>query len=160
LNEQQVLKWYRSLGKSDEEIQQDVLYFFNKTEVSNYSAFDRRSIMGYVLAGSYNPFSEMVRYVVNPEFNSNGITANLNYELSNMDKAYMAINYNRPSVHPKAPKWTVGYALKVAGVPKRTSRNWQPSNIREEFSRYREVSQGKGMHIIAGVFPYLTPTRE
>jgi hypothetical protein len=72
----------------------------------------------------------------------------------------MAINYNRPSVHPKAPQWTVGYALKIAGVPKRISRNWQPSNIREEFSRYREVSQGKGMHIIAGVFPYLTPTRE
>jgi hypothetical protein len=85
--------------------------------------------MGYVPVGPYNFFSEMVRYVIKPEFNSNGITADMNYELSNMDKAYMVINYTRPSVHPKAPQWTVEYALKVAGVPTQIPRKWKPSNI-------------------------------
>ncbi|KAJ6590188.1 hypothetical protein DFH09DRAFT_1425933 [Mycena vulgaris] len=122
----QVTAWYKSLGWDERFIQDNILSTYSETEVSSYSAFDSRSIMVYR---------------INPEFNSEGLTANINFDLSETDKAYMVINYNRTVPHKSAPQWTLEYALKVAGVPKQVSRRWktQNLNIRDEFTRYQQA---------------------
>ncbi|KAJ7625552.1 hypothetical protein FB45DRAFT_68644 [Roridomyces roridus] len=129
-NEDEVLEWYRNRGYDDRFIRNNVLFMFSKrTQPSNYNAFDPRSIMVYR---------------INPEFNSAGLAADLNCNLSDMDKAYMVINYPRPDPHPQASRWTLHHALKVAGVPKRIIREWKdlpPSSIRDKFSAYQEAER-------------------
>ena len=39
-----------------------------------------------------------------------------NYDLSEMDKAYMCIMYPRARPHDSAPKWTLEHALEVTGI--------------------------------------------
>ncbi|KAI0061847.1 zincin [Artomyces pyxidatus] len=41
----------------------------------------------------------------------------LSDSLSDMDKAYMVINYPRTEPHPDMPEWTLEKALQIAGVP-------------------------------------------
>ncbi|KAJ7180927.1 hypothetical protein C8R46DRAFT_1345125 [Mycena filopes] len=134
--EAEVLKWYRQQGYSDVFIRNNVLFPYNETHVSNFSAYDRHSIMGYR---------------INPEFNCEGLTANLNSDLSDMDKAYTVINYNRPTPHPKATEWTLRYALHVAGVPEEVSRHWQRPNLRQEFGRYQQATRRRYLRIKYGV---------
>jgi hypothetical protein len=43
-----------------------------------------------------------------------------NTRLSDMDKAYMVINYPRTTPHPDASTWTLEYALTVSGVDAQT----------------------------------------
>ncbi|KAJ7714749.1 hypothetical protein B0H16DRAFT_1899008 [Mycena metata] len=133
--EAEVLKWYRKHGYTDTFIRENVLFPYNETHVSCYSAFDKDSIMVYR---------------INPEFNCEGLTANLNNNLSDMDKAYMVINYNRSTVHPKAPQWTLDHALHIAGVPEEIWRNWHKSNIREEFRRYQQSTRKHSLKIKYG----------
>lgn len=49
--------------------------------------------------------------------NAEGIAVKVNNKLTDMDKAYMVINYPRSSPHHKARDWTLQKALDVAGVP-------------------------------------------
>jgi hypothetical protein len=76
-----------------------------------------------------------------------------NKTLSDMDKAYMVINYPRISPHADAPQWTVAHALEVAGVDQSTSQSIlglmtlkndsvPAGEIRNQFVRY-QLSQRK-----------------
>lgn len=75
-----------------------------------------------------------------------------NTTLSDMDKAYMVINYPRATPHADAPEWTVAHALKVLGVDEPTSQkilglctregSIPATEIRKEFARY-QLSQRK-----------------
>ncbi|KAJ6627702.1 hypothetical protein B0H10DRAFT_1993760 [Mycena sp. CBHHK59/15] len=82
-------------------IKAQIIDVYNSADVSNYSALDLTSIMMYFMP---------------PEMNLERINVPPNYVLSDMDKAFMAINYPRPTPHADAPMWTLDYALKVAGV--------------------------------------------
>ena len=46
----------------------------------------------------------------------------INSALTDLDKAYMVINYPRTQPHPDAPEWTLAHALDVAGVDPRTKQ--------------------------------------
>jgi hypothetical protein len=59
-----------------------------------------------------------------------------NTGLSDLDKAYMVINYPRKHPHPSAPRWTLDRALDVAGVPRDVRRDWNASNVRIKFHKY------------------------
>ena len=52
--------------------------------------------------------------------NKQNIEIKPNNVLSDIDKAFMTINYPYPSSHPPADVWTVEHALDVAGVDAET----------------------------------------
>lgn len=55
--------------------------------------------------------------------NTQGVNVNVNNRLSDMDKAYMVINYNRNIPNSNAKEWTLEKALDVAGVPPSEQKN-------------------------------------
>ena len=50
------------------------------------------------------------------EMNEHGVVVTSNNELSELDKAYITLNYPRDDASVNGIGWTVGYALEVAGV--------------------------------------------
>ncbi|KAG6844314.1 hypothetical protein H0H87_007843 [Tephrocybe sp. NHM501043] len=103
LNPTEVYSYYRATqGWSDALIKSQILDVFNTENVSNYSQLDITSIMMYFMPA---------------RINYEHINVNVNNKLSEMDKAYMVINYTRNVPHPKAKEWTLKKALDVAGVP-------------------------------------------
>jgi hypothetical protein len=71
--------------------------------------------------------------------------------LSEIDKAYMIINYPRPSAHPNSPKWTFEHALSVAGVKDKKTLDilmgdWNKKNysrLRRKFIQWNKLERGK-----------------
>ncbi len=53
-----------------------------------------------------------------------------NKELSDLDKAYMVVQYPRAQPHPDAPQWTFEYALKVIGCPESVAQQLRAAKAR------------------------------
>ncbi|KAF8068874.1 hypothetical protein FPV67DRAFT_1761161 [Lyophyllum atratum] len=110
LNETEVYKHYRN-GKmkwSNALIKSQILDLHNKAALSNYSKLDINSIMMHVAC---------YLYFMPSRLNNQKIAIGVRTALSDLDKAYMVINYPRKKPHPKAKQWTLEKALEVAGVP-------------------------------------------
>ncbi|KAJ7493835.1 hypothetical protein FB451DRAFT_1122358 [Mycena latifolia] len=110
-----------------------IIDVYNATDVSNFSALDTTSIMMYFMPAAMN----LERIDVPP-----------NEVLSDMDKAYMVINYPRPTPHASAPMWTLEYALKVSGVDDATTQNilsakGNVTKIRAIFTAFQVAARAK-----------------
>ncbi|KAG5635798.1 hypothetical protein H0H81_010070 [Sphagnurus paluster] len=71
--------------------------------------------------------------------NAERIDIPVNNKLSDMDKAYIRINYPRKKTHPKAEGWTLEKALTVAGVPAKEIIAYlgrDDESIRQEFNAW------------------------
>lgn len=79
-----------------------ILNVYNARDVSNFSTLDLKSIMMYFMPAAMN---------------EQNIDVKPNNVLSDIDKAFMTINYPYPTSHPPADNiWTVEHALDVAGA--------------------------------------------
>jgi hypothetical protein len=72
----------------------------------------------------------------------------INHELTDMDKAYMVINYPRTTPHADAPEWTFTHALTVAGVDKKTQQTLikqlnqgRIDDMRNVFNKWNAIKQ-------------------
>lgn len=74
---------------------------YNINDITSFSKVDTQSIMQY----------PMPKYITGLDHD-----IDYNYNLSEMDKAYMVIMYPRKAPHAKAPEWTFEHALEKAGV--------------------------------------------
>ncbi|KAK6966593.1 hypothetical protein R3P38DRAFT_3515439 [Favolaschia claudopus] len=102
LDENAVYAYYAmTQGWNKAMIKSQIIDVYDTNDVSNYSALDMKSIMMYFMPAAM----DKERIEIKP-----------NNVLSELDKAYMVINYPRAKPHPSAPEWTLAYALKVAGV--------------------------------------------
>ncbi|KAJ7907565.1 hypothetical protein B0H13DRAFT_2501759 [Mycena leptocephala] len=109
LDEDAVYAYYAATqGWDKATIKAQIIDVYNATDVSNYSALDLTSIMMYFMPAAMNEQHKDV-----PP----------NYKLSDMDKAYMIINYPRPTPHALAPEWTLDHALQVSGVDPATTQD-------------------------------------
>ncbi|KAJ7203437.1 hypothetical protein C8J57DRAFT_1408070 [Mycena rebaudengoi] len=131
LDEETVYAYYTQTQKWDKAtVQAQIIDVYGADDVSNYSELDLSSIMMYFMPKEMNK----ERKEVPP-----------NKKLSDMDKAYMVINYPRSDANSIKP-WTMAHALKVAGVDTPTSSSIltlmtrtpiPAAEIREQFSRYQ-----------------------
>ena len=55
-------------------------------------------------------------YSIPSEINGTGVDVVENQELSQLDKAYIFLNYPRTDPHPGAKGWDIAHALDIAGV--------------------------------------------
>ncbi|KAJ7069144.1 hypothetical protein C8F01DRAFT_977064, partial [Mycena amicta] len=103
LDEEAVYGYYGyTQGWSRETVKAQIIDVFNAEKlISNYSRLDIKSIMMYFMPSWLN---------------LQHIDVKANYALSDIDKAYMVINYPRNGSHADAPQWTLDYALRVADV--------------------------------------------
>ncbi|KAK0549220.1 hypothetical protein OC846_004174 [Tilletia horrida] len=101
-NTEKVYFDYERRGWSRDRIEKQILKAINVKDTSNFSTVDRTSIMHYPSPKSLTGLPYDIPY---------------NTKLSNLDKAYMVINYPRPKPHDEAPEWSLEHALTVAGVP-------------------------------------------
>ncbi|KAJ6449457.1 hypothetical protein C8R45DRAFT_1224408 [Mycena sanguinolenta] len=102
LDENAVYAYYAmTQGWNKATIKSQIIDVYNSNDVSNYSALDMHSIMMYFMPADM----DKERIEIKP-----------NYDLSEMDKAYMVINYPRTKPHPSAAEWTLEHALNIAGV--------------------------------------------
>jgi len=92
-------------------------------------------------------------------FNLQGITIARNQKLSDLDRAYMVINYPRdvPSTDPVASQWTVDRALTFVGVPAATKQTilnfWrarQYDKMRLAFNTWNAIMQSVNMQPAEG----------
>ncbi|KAJ7307769.1 hypothetical protein DFH08DRAFT_975380 [Mycena albidolilacea] len=132
--------WNKTMIKSQ------IIDVYNNTDVSNYSALDLKSIMMYFLPAPMN---------------KQRIEVATNYELSDLIKAYMMINYPRNPPHPTALKvgWTLDHALKVAGVSESTAEDIlavqdDPATIRTLFTE--TLRSGRKSRVILVAYSVLT----
>jgi len=105
VNAKAAIDYYmRTQGWSEEEVMTQVVRPYNENDVSNFSQVDTKSIMHY-----YQP-SEV----------TSGAAIEYNYVLSDLDKAYMVINYPRSQDEEKKKvidkDWTLEKALGTAGL--------------------------------------------
>lgn len=100
-----VLDLYKGTqGWTQQQIYDQVINVYNKSDVSNYSQVDIQSIMHYPQPKELTGHDEDIPY---------------NGKLSDLDKAYMILQYPRKTMHPQAAKggWSIEKALKVVGAP-------------------------------------------
>ncbi|THH31486.1 hypothetical protein EUX98_g2707 [Antrodiella citrinella] len=121
LNEPNVYKYYADTqGWSAATIKAQIIDVYNKSDTSNYSHFDVTSVMIYMMP---------------KEMNNQGLEIKPNNALSELDKAYMVINYPFQS---KDANWTLSHALDVAGVTGTTKADILAESdaeaIREKFT--------------------------
>jgi hypothetical protein len=94
----------KTQGWSEEEVMEQVVRPYNENDVSNFSQVDTKSIMHY-----FQP-SEV----------TSGPSIEYNYVLSDLDKAYMVINYPRSLADERKrvndKDWTLDASLKKAGL--------------------------------------------
>jgi len=81
-------------------------------------------------------------------FNQQNIEIPRHHDLSQMDKAYMLINYPREQPAASTPEWTFEHALQVAKVDARTTatllqqyNNKQYDRVRATFNNWNAVMQ-------------------
>ena len=91
-------------GWTREQIYEQVINVYNNSDVSNYSQVDIHSIMHYPQPKELTGLDEDIPY---------------NEKLSDIDKAYMILQYPRKMMHPKADEdgWSFEKALQVMGAP-------------------------------------------
>ncbi|KAF4341769.1 hypothetical protein FBEOM_4280 [Fusarium beomiforme] len=94
----------RTQGWTKEQIFDQVIYVYNKSDVSNYSQVDVQSIMHYPQPKELTGLDMDIPY---------------NEKLTDLDKAYMILQYPRKTMHPKAAAegWSIERALQVIGAP-------------------------------------------
>ncbi|KAH8099648.1 hypothetical protein BXZ70DRAFT_240518 [Cristinia sonorae] len=130
LDEEAVYEFYElNQGWSRAMVKEQIIDVYSRDNVSNYSQVDLNSIMMYFMP---------------PEMNTERIDVRPNYVLSDLDKAYIAINYPFQS---KDPKWTLAYALEVAGVTgaarENIARESDAAVIRQKFSVWNAASRAE-----------------
>jgi len=99
------LKFYeRTQGWTREQIYEQVINVYNKSDVTNYSQVDIQSIMHYPQPKELTGLGEDIPY---------------NQKLSDLDKAYMILQYPRKTMHPQAETdgWSIQKALEVVRAP-------------------------------------------
>ncbi|KAF7336381.1 ZnMc domain-containing protein [Mycena venus] len=106
LDDAAVYAYYgKTQGWDRETIKEQIIDVYDLNEVSNFSALDTKSIMMYFMP---------------PEMNLQRINVPVNNDLSDMDKAYMIINYPGQTTDLT---WSLAHALKVAGVDAQTTKS-------------------------------------
>ncbi|KAJ7153279.1 hypothetical protein C8R46DRAFT_1197359 [Mycena filopes] len=156
LDEGAVYEYYGYSQKWDKPtIKSQIIDAYNGSDVSNYSELDLTSVMMYFMPA---------------EMNKQHIEVPPNHALSDKDKAYMIINYPRPTAHVSAPKWTLEYALQVSGVGATTvkkilaikagdgSEKDKVDKIREIFTRAQVVARTR-VSLNGASDPGTNPTR-
>ncbi|KAJ6575756.1 hypothetical protein DFH09DRAFT_1361850 [Mycena vulgaris] len=144
LDEDAVYAYYAATqGWDKATIKSQIIDVYNASDVSNFSALDMTSIMMYFMPSAMN----LERVNVAP-----------NNALSDMDKAYMIINYPRPTPHSSAPMWTLDYALKVSGVDAATTQDIKNAKgdvtkIRAVFTAFQVAARAKTLPPPNGVNP-------
>lgn len=103
VNVQAALDMYRT-GQHwpDDQIYEQVINVYKNVDVPNYSQVDELSIMHYPQPKELTGLDHDIGY---------------NRSLSELDKAYMVVQYPRAEPHPEAPEWTFEHALSVIGCP-------------------------------------------
>ncbi|KAK7026058.1 hypothetical protein VNI00_015786 [Paramarasmius palmivorus] len=143
LKELEVYNYYRPLlNFKDTLVKSQVIDVYNDRDVSNFSNFDMHSIMMYAMPA---------------RLNKEGIDIPMNVNLSEMDKAFIMLNYPcRDEVRGprdeenKDKEFTIYKALEVAGIPEKspTAKKIldsvcpkQPDHkaAREEFIKYNRT---------------------
>lgn len=80
------------------------------------------------------------RYPIPYTINTQGIDIPRNHDLSDIDKAYIFLNYPRVVAHDKTPDWNIRKVLKVAGVGGRRRKDILnatcPDSIRDLFAQW------------------------
>ncbi|RBR24702.1 uncharacterized protein FIESC28_02475 [Fusarium coffeatum] len=94
----------KTQGWTAEQISDHVINVYNKSDITNYAHVDIHSIM------HYSQPKELTGLDVDIPFNG---------KLSDLDKAYMILQYPRKTMHPESAKagWSIEKALKVIGAP-------------------------------------------
>ena len=94
----------KTQGWSIAQVYDQVINTYKMTDVSNFSQVDIYSIMHYPLPKELTGLPEDVPY---------------NLKLTDLDKAYMILQYPRQKMHPRAERdgWTFEKALSVMGAP-------------------------------------------
>ncbi|ESK80800.1 peptidase m12a astacin [Moniliophthora roreri MCA 2997] len=132
LNELAVYQYYRPLlNYNDRLVKTQVIDPYNKSTVSNFSRLDLHSIMMYFMPS---------------QLNEEGIDIPVNTVLSDMDKAFITLNY--PRKVPVPGGISVAEALEIAGVSGQAASTilgyvdkGQYMKAREEFANYNNTVQ-------------------
>ncbi|KAF5242674.1 hypothetical protein FANTH_8583 [Fusarium anthophilum] len=133
----------RTQGWTTQQIYDQVINVYNKSDVSNYSQVDIHSIMHYPQPKELTGLKEDIPY---------------NEKLTDLDKAYMILQYPRKTMHDKAKEdgWSIEQALKVIGAPPDVTRKVlnfveedcddfgeiSPVNIREVIKNWTRTTYG------------------
>ncbi|KAH8099645.1 hypothetical protein BXZ70DRAFT_240399 [Cristinia sonorae] len=130
LDQNNVYEYYQETqGWSRATVKEQIIDVYARDDVSNYSQLDLTSVMMYFMPA---------------EMNNQRIEVKPNYVLSDLDKAYMVINY---PFQTKDTKWTLSYALQVAGVTgsaKETiAQETDADLIRQKFSVWNAASRAE-----------------
>ncbi len=132
VNVQAALDMYRT-GQHwpDQQIYDQVINVYKMKDVSNFSEVDTKSIMHYPQPKELTGLKEDIGY---------------NKELSDLDKAYMVLQYPRDTPHAQAAQWTFDYALSKINCPEsvcqqmRTARAAiKDSNGKTDLSELRKI---------------------
>lgn len=94
----------RTQGWSEKEIYEQVIDVYASSDVSNFSQVDIHSIMHYPQP---------------KELTGGSVDIGYNTKLTDLDKAYMMLQYPRPRIHPiaKIDGWSYEKALSTIGAP-------------------------------------------
>lgn len=109
MNEVEAIQYFTSKQKgwAEEMVKTQILETYNLMDVSSFSEVDERSIMHYPMPAVATEGGHEVPY---------------NYDLSDLDKAYMVINYPKSKDTEQLKfaadtgVWTLDRALRIAGV--------------------------------------------
>ncbi|KAG5649820.1 hypothetical protein H0H81_001882 [Sphagnurus paluster] len=131
LKEDAVYTYYRTAPRnwSRDLIKSQIIDVYSTHNLSNFSKLDKKSVMMYFMPSSMNV---------------ERIPVDTNNNLSEMDKAYVVINYTRSVPHPKAKEWTLTKALTIAGVPDDELAQYldrEIDGVREEFSAWNIIQR-------------------
>ncbi|KAH8077868.1 hypothetical protein BXZ70DRAFT_690995 [Cristinia sonorae] len=130
LKESAVYDFYTSTQQwPKDRVKSQIIDVYNLKDVSNFSKFDKESIMMYWMPR---------------DMNEQDIEVKPNYVLSDTDRAFMVIHYPRPSPSSEAPTWTLAKALKHLGVDSTTAKKIvadqaDADKVRARFTQWNAV---------------------
>ncbi|KAK7685783.1 hypothetical protein QCA50_011129 [Cerrena zonata] len=138
LNEMATKQYYKALHRwPSSRVEEQVLRVYDEHDVGSYSEMDFSSIMMY-----------SVSYTINTE----GVDITEQFNLSDVDKAYIFLNYPRMIAHVNTPEWSIHKALKVAGVTGRRLTDIlnasSPDSIRKFFIQWNVENRVKSLGAI------------
>ncbi|KAI0267595.1 hypothetical protein BGY98DRAFT_1190947 [Russula aff. rugulosa BPL654] len=121
-----IIEYYTTQQKwSKKEVSDQILLVYNEKQVNNYPRLDMKSIMMYFTPAAMNEQNKGIKP---------------NNDLSDIDKAFMTINYP-PDDNTNKMEWTIELALDVIGIGDRkknqiieTYRNGGWASLRQEFA--------------------------
>ncbi|KAH7182410.1 uncharacterized protein B0J16DRAFT_306183, partial [Fusarium flagelliforme] len=118
--------YQRTPGWTKRQIYDQVINVYNRSDVSNYWQVDIQSIMHYPQP------KELTGLDMDIPFNG---------KLSDLDKAYMILQYPRKTMHPQAAKdgWGIEKALKVIGAPADVTHKVL-TFVKEDVDEFGEIS--------------------